>query len=89
VCWLTGTTAVEYDGVVTARRPMSGSKEYSGGGSCAWMPASPTATERAASACRRAANSSRTLGPSGFVLMWYMVAGASPAPSGSSRVKRS
>ena len=51
--------------MVIASRPMSPSNEYSGGGSGACIPPSPSATARAALACMRAANSSLMLGPSG------------------------
>ena len=39
--WLTGTIAVLYAGVVIARRPVSGSNAYSGGGVLAGAPAEP------------------------------------------------
>jgi hypothetical protein len=52
---LSGTIAVEYDGVVTARRPVSRSNEYSGGGAVAGASPSPSAIARIAFAAIRVA----------------------------------
>ena len=63
--WLTATIAVLYAGVVTARRPMSGSNEYSAGGSVERARPRPASIARAALASTRAAPSRALATPCG------------------------